>query len=265
MPCDSAAAALASAQELEDCLALRLPVGPGCAALKLLCVSDTHDQHMFMPKALPKADVLVHAGDFSCMGSREELESFRAWIDTLLADGTVGDVVFVAGNHELSLEGTAKREAVRRNQAEMKERLVAGSRVHYLEDDACELHGLTFFGSPWVNRFGRDWAFQAADNEADLGSRYAAVLEGVDVLVTHQPPLGQGDRNTCDARAGSSQLLERVKVVQPLLHVFGHIHTGHGVSCHEEARTLFVNAAICDEDYKAIQKPVLVELVPARP
>ena len=67
-----------------------------------------------------------------------------------------------------------------------------------------------------------------------------------------------------------------MRAVQPLVHVFGHIHTGHGVStgtyavaggegerAGSHATTLFVNAAVCDEDYQPIQKPVLVRFVHA--
>lgn len=242
-------------------LLVRWPVPAEVPELRLLCVSDTHDQQQFMPQQLPAADILVHAGDFTCRGAREELESFRAWTDELLATGCVKDVVFVAGNHELSLELTAKRPAVRRNQEAMKLALVDHPHVHYLQDAGLELQGLSFYGSPWCTRFGRDWAFQLADTPEELGERFAQIPEGLDVLITHQPPLGQGDANECDARTGSVTLLERVLVARPGLHVFGHIHTGHGVSQRSGSTTLFVNAAVCDEDYKPEQKPILVQLV----
>ena len=50
----------------------------------------------------------------------------------------------------------------------------------------------------------------------------------------------------------------------PLLHVFGHIHGGHGVHAHAALpATTFVNAAVCDDEYRPVQKPVLVTLEPA--
>ena len=46
--------------------------------------------------------------------------------------------------------------------------------------------------------------------------------------------------------------------VRPRLHVFGHIHEGYG---REEADgTLFVNASTCDEDYRPVNPPVVVDL-----
>lgn len=143
----------------------------------------------------------------------------------------------------------------------MKRALVDRPHVHYLEDSACEVGGVRFYGAPWCTRFGRDWAFQLADTEEGLGAKYGLVPDDAQVLITHQPPLGQGDMNECDKRTGSRTLLDRVLRAPPLLHIFGHIHTGHGVSSRGGLPTAFVNAAICDEDYKPHQKPILVHFI----
>ena len=109
------------------------------------------------------------------------------------------------------------------------------------------------------------------------------------MLVTHQPPVGLGDAGGV-GHPGSCMLLRRLEALAapPLLHVFGHIHAGHGVHAHATLdrrgrfnhrkldrrrtpgdratagffmrRTTFVNAAICDDDYRPVQKPVLVTL-----
>jgi Icc-related predicted phosphoesterase len=44
----------------------------------------------------------------------------------------------------------------------------------------------------------------------------------------------------------------------PRLHVFGHIHEAHGVV--ESARTISVNAAICDVAYRPVQPAVVIDL-----
>ena len=121
--------------------------------------------------------------------------------------------------------------------------------------------GLRFYGSPWTSCVGESrWAFQAP--ESQLATTFSAIPDGVDVLVTHSPPLGVGDQGD-GHRLGSASLLQRVEAVRPLVHVFGHIHTGAGVFSHEGVDTAFINAAVCDDDYKPVQKPILVELVPA--
>jgi hypothetical protein len=44
-----------------------------------------------------------------------------------------------------------------------------------------------------------------------------------DVLITHTPP-----RYHLDLNLGCPALLEEIWLVKPRLHVFGHIHSGHG-------------------------------------
>jgi len=120
----------------------------------------------------------------------------------------------------------------------------------------CEVCGLKFFGSPWTLpiKGKSDWAFQARDlpGEDGIGKYTELIPRDVDVLVTHSPPFGQGDEPAQSGtkyragHGGSRVLLERVLEVQPIIHVFGHFHEGHGITTHEDTSTLFVNAAICD-------------------
>jgi Icc-related predicted phosphoesterase len=64
--------------------------------------------------------------------------------------------------------------------------------------------------------------------------------------------LGQGPN------AGCEELREAVRRVGPRLHVFGHIHEGYGREEHDG--TLFVNASTCDEHYRPLNPPVVVDL-----
>eukprot|EP00965_Chrysotila_dentata_P168416 5561261-Pleurochrysis_carterae.AAC.6 len=217
---------------------------------KLLCLSDTHCMHDDLTQTLPAADILVHTGDFTFAGRQEEIESFSKWVDALIATGRVRHAVFIAGNHELSLELSARHEAVRKRQRAMKEALQVGhERVQYLEDSSVCIDGLHFYGSPWTTLCGREWAFQERDTIEGLGRRFSAIPDNVDVLLTHQPPRGQGDHGD-PTRAGSQLLLQKVLEVKPLVHAFGHIHAGNGVSRHADLRTLFVNSAVCDDDWE---------------
>ena len=50
---------------------------------------------------------------------------------------------------------------------------------------------------------------------------------GTDILVTHTPPVGYGDRCATGVRAGCVELLNTVqKRVKPKYHIYGHIHEG---------------------------------------
>ena len=75
---------------------------------------------------------------------------------------------------------------------------------------------------------------------------YEAIPEDTDVLVTHTPPYGILDREG-SIQYGSSELLERVRVIHPRLDLFGHIHKFHGTL--SDGVTAFSNAAIMNEGY----------------
>lgn len=52
-------------------------------------------------------------------------------------------------------------------------------------------------------------------------------------------------------------LLNAVQRVKPKLHIFGHIHESYGTHTTEE--TTFINASICNEQYKPVNKPIVYE------
>jgi hypothetical protein len=107
---------------------------PAATGVRLVCVSDTHDFHQSMPAALPAADILVHAGDFTCRGASSEVASFVEWVRALMVAGTVRHVVCVAGNHELGLEpGRAKHPVVVRAHEAMRQSLRDVPNLHFLE------------------------------------------------------------------------------------------------------------------------------------
>jgi Icc-related predicted phosphoesterase len=88
------------------------------------------------------------------------------------------------------------------------------------------------------------------------------------VLLTHGPPYGIGDAAvhydevTCRRNiyhGGCPDLCEQVQNrIKPLVHVFGHIHEGHGTGMQNN--TLYINAAILDEDYRAVNHPIVFDL-----
>ena len=54
---------------------------------------------------------------------------------------------------------------------------------------------------------------------------------GTDILVTHTPPVGYGDRCATGVRAGCVELLNTVqRRVKPKYHIYGHIHEGIEIS-----------------------------------
>lgn len=198
--------------------------------MKILCVSDTHNDPPH-PKGLPDADVLIHSGDATYHGREEELVDFNDWLVRV----PIKHKIFVPGNHDLMFERDPERARS----------LVTEAIV--LIHEAVEIDGVDFFGSPWTPWF-HHWAFNYRADKAE--SLWEAIPEDTDVLITHGPPLGVLDlvaRDQCNV--GCPVLLDEVlNRVQPVLHVFGHIHEGAGLLQTEH--TLFVNAASLNEQYQ---------------
>jgi Icc-related predicted phosphoesterase len=188
-------------------------------AVRIVAVADTHLFHDDL--AVPDGDVFVHAGDLCRGGDLAELAIAARWIRSL----PHATKVVVAGNHDWAFVHTP----------ESARALLDG--VVYLEDSGAEIGGLRFWGSPWQPEFN-GWAFNLPRGAA-LAEKWARVPEGTDVLVTHGPPQGMGDRGPMAGRAGCADLMDRVRVVRPRLHVFGHIHQDGGV--WHDGGTCFAN------------------------
>jgi|APLak6261664116_1056043.scaffolds.fasta_scaffold21863_1 predicted phosphohydrolase len=208
-------------------------------SLRLVCLSDTH----FPPSELtvPKGDVLIVAGDVCLRGSDYELALF----DRFLGQLPHRHKLLVAGNHDWVL-ADAGREAA---QSRVKNAI-------YLEDSGVEIEGVKFWGSPWQPEF-YDWAFNLPRGP-HLAQVWAQVPEGTDVLITHTPPFGILDQVPGGEHVGCEELLKALQRVRPKVHVFGHIHEGYGVL--EQDGTVFVNACICDERYRPVNAPILIDL-----
>ena len=206
---------------------------------RVVCISDTHGQHRRVD--VPDGDVLVHAGDLSGRGGEREVRAFAEWFGALPHPHKV----VVAGNHDFLFEEDAERG-----------RELLGPGVVYLQHEAAEVAGLTFFGSPWQPWF-HDWAFNLRRGEA-LAEKWSEVPAGVDVLVTHSPPFGVMDVTWRGDRVGCEDLARELERIRPRLHVFGHIHEAYGVV--ERDGTIYVNASACDARNALRNTPIVIDL-----
>jgi Icc-related predicted phosphoesterase len=211
---------------------------------RIVFISDTHLRHNF---EVPSGDILIHAGDLTGRGSISNNEVALAldWFSSLPHKHKI----FIAGNHDWLFEKNPKeaRELIPKN-------------VIYLQDKEVTVEGLRIYGSPWTPEF-MEWAFNLPRAEGDLQEKWAQIPLGIDILVTHGPPLGILDktRDTYQRpgqNVGCYDLRERIKIVKPRVHVFGHVHGQNGMATIEG--TTFINAAICDEGYKESQGPISI-------
>lgn len=191
--------------------------------MRIVAVADTHLLHRRFE--IPAGDVLIHAGDLCRQGTLAELGIALSWLDGLPHPAKV----IVAGNHDWPFARAHEREIARAALAE------AG--ILYLEDAAATVAGLRMYGTPWQPEFFA-WAFNLPRG-APLAEKWSAIPGGLDVLITHGPPAGLGDRITWDRREGCADLRARVAAVRPRVHLFGHIHEDGGA--WEEGGTLFAN------------------------
>jgi len=239
------------------------------SALRFVCISDTHGMHRELNGLVPDGDVLVHAGDFTNTGETEQVQDFHDWLSGLPHRWKV----VIAGNHDLTMDpehyelrGRERFHGRRGYDATSTRRLLQESEdpsLIYLEDTMCEVpaktgHAIKIWGSPYQPEFC-DWAFNLARGEPTL-QKAKQVPSETDILITHGPPLGRGDQcMPAGNRAGCIDLLSQVQErVQPVAHIFGHIHEGYGVST--DGATAYVNASTCTLKYKPNNPAIVFDI-----
>jgi len=91
-------------------------------------------------------------------------------------------------------------------------------------------------------------------SSSSSGTTTTLPTTGIDILMTHGPPLGIGDRlSGGDRVVGCVELLASVRQrIRPKFHVFGHVHESNG--CWTDGTTTFINAAICNGMHYPMQK-----------
>lgn len=226
---------------------------------RFVCISDTHGLHEEMAFSIPAGDVLIHAGDFSSTGELEQVRCLERWLSRL----PHAHKLVIAGNHDITFHPPFYERNWRRFHREELDcaaarAILAGSQgVTYLEDAEVSVLGLRVYGSPWQPEFC-NWAFNLPRG-APCAERWRRIPDGIDVLITHGPPAGHGDRCAGSGlHAGCEDLLHAVRRLQPRYHVFGHVHEGYGAT--SDGVTTFVNASTCDLRYRPSHAPIVFDV-----
>ena len=211
--------------------------------VRVVCISDTHCR--LRNVKVPDGDILVHAGDLTFQGNVAEISQELRELGRIAK--RFKKTYLVAGNHDwLPFHHRLLMEEMCKNEG-----------VTYLQDSWDIYEGLVIFGSPWQPEFC-SWAFNLPRGEK-LKTIWDNIPDKVDILVTHSPPA-----NILDSvphgieHVGCVDLFNRVMKVKPQLHVFGHIHFSYGMKQFDGIT--FVNASICDEQYKPINAPIVIDL-----
>ena len=208
--------------------------------MKIIAISDTHTKHQDV--IIPPGDLLIHAGDVTKMGNKEEVEDFLNWFK----DQPCTYKIFIAGNHDFYFETATDEEIA----------ALIPDGVTYLNDSGIEIEGISIWGSP-ITPWFYNWAFQRHRGKK-IEKHWDLIPEGTDILVVHGPPHGILDKTRFGAKAGCERLTEAIQFIQPKISIFGHIHEDRGML--KKKGTTYINAAVVDLSYEVKHKPYIIEL-----
>jgi Icc-related predicted phosphoesterase len=219
---------------------------------RITFISDTHTKHDKVSGFLTGGDLLVHAGDLTGRGYITEIENFMKWYDNI---NNYDTKVFIAGNHDFGFQDENQK---------LRGLLTGYKTIDYLEDELMMVgedydNMIKIWGTPWQPEF-YNWAFNLPRGEK-LKEKWDMIPMNTDILITHGPPLGKLDyvRYT-NENVGCEELMKRVEVIKPKIHVFGHIHEGYGYVF--DGNTHFINAAVLNGRYEFRNKPITVDWDP---
>ena len=196
-----------------------VPPARAWAGTRLVVISDTHGQHRAL--TLPEGDVLIHAGDFTRFGLKQDAIDFNEWLGTL----PYAHKLVVLGNHEVNASWVSDTRALLSN-------------ATFLCDSGVSLPLSASSAAPSLHVWGTAFYWP---KEGYFEPPFATIPAEVDVLITHGPAASH-----VDGGAGCKYLLEHIERIQPHIVCCGHIHQARGVcKGHTPSleRVTFVNAA----------------------
>jgi Icc-related predicted phosphoesterase len=239
--------------------------------MRLVVISDTHGKQNEFPTPIPDGDVLVHAGDYSVFGKYDETKEFLDWF----VKHPHPHKIIVFGNHEVGIcplkesfrlwsrgeLGIPDYEQKASEECAKTRTMMATykDRVTYLCDTGIEIDGIKFWGSPWCG--GDEWVMENwgfyLRHDIDRKTKFDLIPDDTFVLITHSPPKGILD-TAHGMSLGCLVLAERVNVVKPIIHLFGHIHDSYG--SHPTQFTDFYNCSNLNEEYQVVN-PITVIII----
>jgi Icc-related predicted phosphoesterase len=164
--------------------------------------------------------------------------------------------IMIAGNHDWQIAELGYEKMYEK----AKEK-----GIIYLENTSVKIDDILFYGAPWSNEYG-GWEFMKEDSE--LYYEWQKIPLETNVLITHGPALGTGDRVAMTYSAGgnnvgSQSLANRISELPELkYHFYGHIHWDSGI--YKKKDYISVNAALSYEYFEGIRnslkKPITIKI-----
>ena len=232
--------------------------------MRIVALSDLHGH---LP-AIPACDLLIVAGDvcpdrIGRANAREDPGEQKAWFDrhvrTWLAESPATHKLLTWGNHDWCGESCSFASDSPAEALSTVLQVVVDQPTRVPVNGAAG-RTLSVWATPWSNRY-LNWAFMKP-REA-LAAVYDGIPAGIDILVSHQPPFGHGDRFQ-HARTGeiehlgSHELLAAIDRIRPRLVICGHMHDGQGRFDYHG--TAIYNVSVVNDQYRLIRPPTVIDL-----
>jgi hypothetical protein len=232
--------------------------------MRIIAVSDLHG---LLPE-IPACDLLIVAGDvcpdrfgpfMAAHDPRQQQAGFDRNVRPWLAVTPATHKLLTWGNHDWCGQMCSFESDSPRHASSTELQILVDERTTVpMASQAVER--VSVWATPWSNKFMR-WAFMK--QPSDLEHVYAAIPDGIDILVSHQPPLYHGDRtfNADSGRVehvGSRELLDAIERVRPRLVICGHVHGGFGR--YEHLGIPIYNVSVVDEGYRLVNPPTVIDL-----
>lgn len=185
--------------------------------------------------------MLIHCGDAEAGYECDDADMDR--IDAWFGAQDFDLILCTGGNHDFALENRVGNG------------VQPFQNATFLQDSGMTWQGVRFHGAPWVPDLE---GFEFYADEAHLRLAWAAIPDDVDVLITHTPPLGGLDVSSHGLFLGCPHLADRVSVVKPALHCFGHVHAASGYSLANGVAS--VNASLVNRAGEIAHRPFVFDL-----
>ncbi|KAK4947640.1 hypothetical protein LTR10_013586 [Elasticomyces elasticus] len=238
---------------------------------RILILSDTHaalpessNSQIPLHHPLPKADVLLHAGDLTLNGSISQHQNAIDLIRSIDAPLKI----IIPGNHDLTLDreyyaqyprlhgptSVYSDEQLDEIRAMYDSPAARDAGIHYIEEGIRHFRlengaRLNVYASAYQPEFC-DWAFGYArstdrfnpgpgtenpvpDHHSPPHNDGHGDSDGndepeIDIMLTHGPPQGILDLTSTNEPVGCEHLRRAVERCRPRIHCFGHIHESWG-------------------------------------
>lgn len=221
--------------------------------MRIVATSDTHFPFDLADSPyIPESDVFVHAGDLMYSGYVTE------WAPLVrsLAQVKAKHKYLIPGNHDIHIQLYSGPAIAELRDIGFKVLGLPGKKEYYTDTLP---NGMRLLGSPWVTNLPA-WAFNA---DEEYIWDYLNHVGRADIVVSHSPPSGILDRSreTFNGRGshyGVHAYRKYLKHYQPKHWICGHVHERYGTTEVEGCK--FYNVAMCNEDYKQVNKPMVIGL-----